>query len=574
MAIGLTLLCIWPTLMLMVAVAVAADDFETIRFKIDAENREVKDNIALYLNQIPKGALQNKRYLQHKIQEAVKKGSQPFGLYNADYSFVIDEDIVEITVKNGVYIKWEAPQIELKGGCLKLKTAVAMKAKHPFISGKTINHREYENFKNQLLSDCINNGFLDAHYDEAQILIDVPNQSAKPILSLESGKAFSIQEIQFNFDFLNHPLMRQIIPIKSGDAFTYLALEQIQETLLSTAYFSSIDIDYEKLANEKVTIILNGEPAPRFKYVAGLGFDTDIGPRLRAGVERPWINSAGHQMNLSSEFATKKKDIAFNYRIPLVDKLFEAVTLRTDWSDKDVLDTNTEVYSVGATVERSLFGWNSEFSVDRHYERSIIANELDDQSTYWLLGNEWSKRRVKEVALVPTKGYKIWLNIEGTHQGLGADNSYIKWVAGFKRLFKIGNAHQTVTRMEVGAIGTGGFATLPPTARFYAGGDQSVRGFDFESLSPKNESGKLIGGQFLNVASIEYRWRWKPKIQLATFVDTGRAFTEDSAPFNTGAGVGVRWLTPLGPVSLDVARPVDANGLDGFRLHISMGPAL
>lgn len=556
------------------SVTFANDDFESIRFKINAENHDIKDNVALNLNQIPKGAVQNHRYLQHKIQEAVRKGAEPFGLYDAEVSYDIKGDVVEITIKNGVYIKWVSPEIELKGGCLTLKSASTLKAKHPFVSGQTINHRDYEDFKNQLLSACINHGFLDAHYEEAQLRIDIPNKTAQAVLILDSGGAFSIQEIQFRFAFLNHPLMRQIIPIKAGDRFNFLALEQIQESLLETSYFASIDIDFEKQANEKVIIYINGEPAPRFKYLAGLGFDTDIGPRFRMGLERPWINPSGHQMNISGEFAAKKKDASFNYRIPLVDQLFEAVTMRTDWSSKDVLDTNTQVYSIGATVEKSLFGWNTQFSVDRHHEKYTIAKELDDQSTYWLLGNEWTKRKVREVNIVPTKGFKLWLNIEGTHQGLGASNSFIKWVAGFKNLSKWGDAHQFVSRMEVGAIGTGDFDNLPTTARFYTGGDQSVRGFDFESLSPKNESGKLIGGQFLNVGSIEYRWSWKPKIKLATFVDSGRAFTDKTAPFNTGAGIGIRWLTPLGPVSLDLAKPVNNTRLDSLRLHISMGPAL
>ena len=118
------------------------------------------------------------------------------------------------------------------------------------------------------------------------------------------------------------------------------------------------------------------------------------------------------------------------------------------------------------------------------------------------------------------------------------------------------------------------FDKVPSSKRFFTGGDQTVRGYQFESLSSRNSESDLIGGDRLNVVSLEYRWRFKPHWAVATFVDSGRAYINSKEPFHTGAGVGIRWLSPIGQMSMDVAMPVNDNEYDGFQIHISMGPSI
>jgi translocation and assembly module TamA len=109
--------------------------------------------------------------------------------------------------------------------------------------------------------------------------------------------------------------------------------------------------------------------------------------------------------------------------------------------------------------------------------------------------------------------------------------------------------------------------------RFFAGGDSSVRGFDFESLGPVDAEGAVIGGSRLAVASIELERSIKPRWSLAVFVDSGNAFDQSGFDAHTGAGLGARWRSPLGPVRIDVAWPVN-DPAHGARLHVSLGPDL
>jgi translocation and assembly module TamA len=128
-------------------------------------------------------------------------------------------------------------------------------------------------------------------------------------------------------------------------------------------------------------------------------------------------------------------------------------------------------------------------------------------------------------------------------------------------------------RGEAGMIVTDEFDKMPRSLRFFTGGDRSVRGYDYESLSPENEEGTLIGGKYLLAGSVEAMY---PVIRddwyLAAFVDSGNAYIDPEAELKTGAGLGVRWRSPVGMIRLDVAQPLD--GSEGLpRLHLGLGAA-
>src|SRR5690606_39164081 len=117
------------------------------------------------------------------------------------------------------------------------------------------------------------------------------------------------------------------------------------------------------------------------------------------------------------------------------------------------------------------------------------------------------------------------------------------------------------------------FAQLPPSVRFFAGGDNSVRGYAFEALGPTDDSGEVIGGSKLLTASFEYEHPLTGRWSLAAFVDSGNAFNGSDLDAKTGAGLGGRWQSPLGPVRLDLAVPLDDDERS-FRIHVSLGPDL
>jgi translocation and assembly module TamA len=114
---------------------------------------------------------------------------------------------------------------------------------------------------------------------------------------------------------------------------------------------------------------------------------------------------------------------------------------------------------------------------------------------------------------------------------------------------------------------------IPASQRFFTGGDQTVRGYDYESLATTDANGELIGGRYLNVASAEYSFKVADRWRAAVFTDTGRAFNNRDEPWHKSIGIGARWLSPVGQIRVDFAVPIDDEE-KGWRLHIFIGPPL
>lgn len=132
-------------------------------------------------------------------------------------------------------------------------------------------------------------------------------------------------------------------------------------------------------------------------------------------------------------------------------------------------------------------------------------------------------------------------------------------------------------RVAVGMSSAAELTDLPVDMRFYAGGGGSVRGYEYQALSPRNAVNQLIGGLSKIEGSVELRsWVWDD-IGLAAFVDAGSAFSSNFPDFDdigVGVGVGARYRTPVGPVRLDIAIPLDPPLDDSnFGIYVALGQA-
>ena len=168
----------------------------------------------------------------------------------------------------------------------------------------------------------------------------------------------------------------------------------------------------------------------------------------------------------------------------------------------------------------------------------------------------------------------MFFQTEFASQAFVSTSDFVSLRSGFRWLNTYQDRHMLLIRGDAGAILSTDFERVSPSLRFYAGGDNSVRGFDFRSLSPRNSLNETIGGQYLLAASLEYNWRWRPTWRPAVFVDVGNAFSQASeANLGTGVGVGIRWISPVGPIRADLASAVSEPGAP-LRIHLTIGSPL
>lgn len=172
-----------------------------------------------------------------------------------------------------------------------------------------------------------------------------------------------------------------------------------------------------------------------------------------------------------------------------------------------------------------------------------------------------------------SKGRRYNFDVRGASDSLGSDTSFLQFKASGRWIHSLSERTRLLTRTRLGATLQDEFTELPASVRFFTGGDRSVRGYGFETLGPLDEQGKVIGGSHLVEAGIELERMIKDQWSVALFADTGSAFNGTDVNFSTGIGLGVRWYSPVGPIRLDFAHPLD-DATRSLRLHFSLGPDL
>ena len=172
-----------------------------------------------------------------------------------------------------------------------------------------------------------------------------------------------------------------------------------------------------------------------------------------------------------------------------------------------------------------------------------------------------------------TKGYKGILELKGASRGLFSDTSFARASLFLKGILPVSEGLRFLARTELGTSWVGEFSELPSSQRFFAGGDRSVRGYKYKSIGPQDSTGEVVGGKHLAVASLEMEYFLSRNWSAAVFVDSGSSFNEKPEGFETGAGVGIRWHTLIGPIRLDYARAVTMEG-EPWRIHLILGPDL
>jgi translocation and assembly module TamA len=331
---------------------------------------------------------------------------------------------------------------------------------------------------------------------------------------------------------------------------------------------------------------------------AGIGYGTDTGIRLRSQYRKALINSRGHNLDSNFELSQIRQAVDVRYNLPYKHPLEDTISVfggferEEKGSIGDSLGLNTQSATVG--MERAIKpkngDWQHTMSVryrldqlQRETDNSVNQAELPppfniDNSRFeqqsLLFG--YGLNKVYTVGRIdPTRAFRQFYQVEVGSESLLTDTDLAILRAGWRFIYSFGedNNHQVVGRADAGTILTRSFEDVPYNLRFFAGGDQSVRGYDYKSLSTK-QNGYLIGGQNLGVGSLEYNYQFIPKWRGAVFVDGGNAFDKNfNDPIKVGAGFGVRWSSPVGPIRVDVAAGVSESNLP-IRLHFFIGPQL
>lgn len=233
--------------------------------------------------------------------------------------------------------------------------------------------------------------------------------------------------------------------------------------------------------------------------------------------------------------------------------------------DTDTVDAEAATLSARRVHRGPLKTLMSEF-VELTSERFVVALD-DEEANLVILGT--SLERTERTAAEPLElGWRFRTSLRGAGPPSSATFAQVR--AEGEIAIRASDRARWVARVNSGASWTDSLAELPSSLRFFAGGDRSIRGYGLDDVGPLASNGEVRGGRHLLVTSLEYEQVVRGRWSVATFVDTGGAFNDGDDPWVTGLGAGVRWRSPIGPIRLDVATPLDDPDRS-VRLHIGIG---
>jgi translocation and assembly module TamA len=328
----------------------------------------------------------------------------------------------------------------------------------------------------------------------------------------------------------------------------------------------------------ELPIDVNLTPAKRHRYTAGVGYGTDTGPRVSGGIEFRQLNRRGHRGDIQARLSEIEKSGRTDYIVPGIYPSTDLTTYTLAYADLHPQTSTSKSFLLGGSRARALGRWRQ--SIGFNFERTTFTVGTDSGVSR-LLGPTVSWQRVfADDRIYPTHGQRIEFDLRGADKSLLSNATFLQGIARGKFIQSFGGIgsfggkrFRFITRAELGYTETGDFHDLPPTVRFFAGGDQSVRGYSYQGIGPRDSLGHVIGGQALETASVELEYRFLQKWGVATFYDTGTANTKFGGELKVGTGVGVRWLSPIGMIRLDAATAVREPG-HPIRFHLTIGPDL
>jgi len=555
--------------------------YAEIKFKINGIGGDEETNVEIYLSDLdqPKNP-EDDDYLS-EIAKSTQAALSVFGYYQSIIDVKVSRDVndknsdqvISIDVVPGPQTTITESTIALSGEGKDFSEFTKLLARFTLNKGEVLLHRNYESAKANLKSIARRYGYFDATFTTSQVEVTSRSNSAAVTLLFDTGPRYQFGDFVFQSQFPAQKYVASLRNFSVGDDFDINKLGELNQDLSETGYFKSITIlpDFNQRDGLLIPLNVIAFMQPEDSFNAGLGYSTDEGIRGTFGWKHPWVNEAGHSIEGDLIASLYKQEVSLTYKIPLADPLYDYLSLQSGYQMLDQNDTDTTLY-VASVNRHWRFSNRWRRTIFLRYEHEEGTQGQQDLSTSLIIpGISFSRTRAKG-GINTTWGEKLITSLELSNEWWLSSDDLVK-LYGQAKYIRTYAGHQFVGMVELGAIQTDSIYNVPSSMRFFTGGDQSIRGFDYESIAPEDSDEYLIGGKYLAVGSFEYRFPILDNWKIALFADIGTATDDFSEELSSSIGTGVVWASPVGPIRLYLARPM-TNKINSFGIHFMIGPEL
>lgn len=514
---------------------------------------------------------------------AVQKAMQPYGWYRAR---LVQSQLegagpvwrADYQISAGEPALWSAPDIVFDGEGANSPALAAAITQLPLNQDRRARHALYEETKIALVSAARDDGYPDARLTRSILAVDLVANTAQPQLTLETGARYSFGAIRFEGgEQLRESVLRRYLRFAEGEPYAPKPLLATQFALADNDWFDSVELlpQREQVQDRRIPVLIRLKPRARRHDDYGIGYGTDTGARISAATEFRRLNRRGDKLRAELRLSEKVSALVGEWRIPQGRVPGEYLSFTGEAKlDRYSAGVETRSYKLGTALNRTLGSWRRRWYLD--FSRSIVQSLAVDGGALTLAGESnlltpglSLDRAALDDAIYARRGWTLFSDLHGAQQGILSDASFLQGRALLRGALPLGRHGRVLARLELGATVVADYSQLPPDQRFFAGGDQSVRGYGYRSLGATSGNGVVIGGKHLNVFSLEVEQRLFGPWGIAGFWDAGGAGDDPGPKLHHGLGLGARYRTAFGTVQIDLAHPLD-QGASPVRLHLGI----
>lgn len=481
----------------------------------------------------------------------------------------------DIGIALGVRTTIANRRIDINGDMANDPEFAKLREKLPLAEGAPLNHADYEAIKDRLRQFAAERGYIDFTFTQRELRVDPARAQADIVLAADSGPRYRIGEVSFTEPHLDEDFVRRLAGLREGEPYDARSVTALDRKLSDSGYFQRVEVRprRDEADGDVIPIDVTLDPAKRQAWRFGVGYATDTGPRASVDFQNRYVNRRGHRFESALSLSPVLSSLGADYVIPGDDPHLESYSLGAALRHEETETSESDSASLIFRNTRKVGRWTQNRFIELLHERSTVGEEDETVATLLMPGIGWD-RLVADNVLRTRRGYRVNLEFRVAHDAVLSTATLFRADLNAKGIYRFGDAGRVTARAGVGTMIGDSLDDVPASLRFFAGGDNSVRGYEYESLGPLDDDGEPRGGRHLLTTSVEYEhpvfgedW-W-----AAAFVDAGNAFDTDSITLRAGYGVGVRWYSPVGRLRLDIAIPDDTSE-DEWRLHFGLGADL
>ncbi len=502
--------------------------------------------------------------------KAIKNAMQPFGYFNpkidAHYKRNNSNWTMFFHIQKGVRSIVTNVSIKIEGSGNSDKNFLKVLEHYPIKKDEYFLLSNYSDGGNLLFEHAANLGYFKAKMVQNKIIVDLLTNTVKINIIFNTGKRYHFGPTQFSKTPFNIKFLRKFLVYKQGKPYFNYKIQNSQNNLANSSYFTTVIVrpEVKKSVNYQTPIGITLKMHKRKLYTFGLGYSTDTQLRGTAGFKYRWVNSWGHYFDTRLQGSFINYSLVGAYHIPWPNPVKDLFSLKAGAGKLNISRGRSNSKKISIEYKHTYTRWTHTFSFSYLNERYDMQNLPKTKADLFYPEADITYYSTKN-HINPENGLRFNVELSGTPDSLSTKSGFVQIKTSAKAVATLLHYEQFVGRAVLAETIIPNINNLPFSLQLLAGGTQSIRGFDYQSIGP---------GKKMLVTSFEFRQRIWKELFLSGFYDYGNV--ADSQLFKDAsysAGSGIVFRSPIGVIEIDLAWRLSTPKRK-MRLIFGMGPEL